>query len=82
MRFRRPRTSTRCSRRWTTSAPRRARCLDLDKLVARRKTELKEEAIATARRALDAHIAALNAELAPMRVAGYRRRLRGRHQRD
>jgi Sec-independent protein translocase protein TatA len=42
--------------------------LDLDKLVARRKTEVKEEAIATARRALDAHIAALNAELAPMRL--------------
>ncbi len=42
--------------------------LDLDKLVARRKTEVKEEAVARARRALDEHIAALNAEIAPMRV--------------
>lgn len=42
--------------------------LDLDKLVTRRKTEVKEEAIARARRALDEHIAALNAELAPYRL--------------
>ena len=42
--------------------------LDLDKLVARRKTEVKEEAVARARKALDAHIAALNAELAPFRI--------------
>jgi putative phage-type endonuclease len=42
--------------------------LDLDKLVARRKTEVKEEAVGRARRALDEHIAALNAEIAPMRV--------------
>lgn len=42
--------------------------LDLDKLVTRRKTEVKEEAVARTRRALDEHIAALNAELAPMRL--------------
>lgn len=42
--------------------------LDLEKLTARRKTEVKEEAIARARRALDEHIAALNAELAPYRL--------------
>ncbi len=42
--------------------------LDLDKLVSRRKTEVKEEAVAKARRALDEHIAALNAEIAPMRL--------------
>lgn len=42
--------------------------LDVDKLVSRRKTEVKEEAVAAARRALDAHIAALNAEVAPMRL--------------
>lgn len=46
----------------------RAVRLDLDKLVTRRKTEVKEEAVAKARAALDAHIATLNAELAPMRV--------------
>lgn len=40
--------------------------LDLDKLVARRKTEVKEEAVAAARVLLDKHIATLNAELAPM----------------
>ena len=39
--------------------------LDLDKLVARRKTEVKEEAVTRARRALDEHIARLNAEIAP-----------------
>ncbi len=42
--------------------------LDIDKLVTRRKTEVKEEAVSAARRALDAHIATLNAEIAPMRV--------------
>lgn len=42
--------------------------LDLDKLVTRRKTEVKEEAVARARRALEEHIAALNAELAPYRL--------------
>lgn len=42
--------------------------LDLDKLVTRRKTEVKEEAVAKARKALDAHIATLNAEIAPMRL--------------
>lgn len=46
----------------------RAVRLDLDKLVARRKTEVKEEAVASARRALEQHIAALNAEIAPMRL--------------
>jgi len=42
--------------------------LDLDKLVSRRKVEVKEEAVAAARKQLDAHIATLNAELAPMRL--------------
>ena len=42
--------------------------LDLDKLVTRRKTEVREDAILAARRALDAHIATLNAELEPMRL--------------
>jgi regulator of protease activity HflC (stomatin/prohibitin superfamily) len=42
--------------------------LDLDKLVTRRKTEVKEEAVAKARRALDEHVAGLNAEIAPMRI--------------
>lgn len=42
--------------------------LDLDKLVARRKTEVKEEAVTRARRALDEHIARLNAEIAPFRL--------------
>lgn len=46
----------------------RAVRLDLDKLVTRRKTEVKEEAVTRARRALDEHIAALNAEIAPMRL--------------
>lgn len=46
----------------------RAVRLDLDKLVARRKTEVKEEAVASARRALEQHVAALNAEIAPMRL--------------
>lgn len=39
--------------------------LDLDKLVTRRKTEVKEEAVVTVRNALAAHYQALNAELAP-----------------
>jgi len=42
--------------------------LDLDKLVKRRKDEVKEEAVMAARRALDDHIAAVNAEIAPMRI--------------
>ena len=42
--------------------------LDLDKLVKRRKDEVREQAVTAARRALDEHIAALNAELAPMRL--------------
>ena len=37
--------------------------LDLDKLVTRRKTEVKEEAVMVARRALAAHVETLNAEL-------------------
>ncbi len=40
--------------------------LDLEKLVTRRKTEVKEAAVVTARKAWDGHIASLNAELAPM----------------
>lgn len=39
--------------------------LDLDKLVTRRKTEVKEDAVVAARNALAAHYATLNAELAP-----------------
>lgn len=39
-----------------------------EKLVERRKIEIKEQAVMTARRALDDHIAALQAELAPMRL--------------
>ena len=50
------------------SAEARTVRLDLDKLVARRKVEVKEEAVAKARRALDEHIAKLNAELAPFRL--------------
>ena len=42
--------------------------LDLDKLVTRRKQEVKEEAVAAARSALDLHISAVNAEIAPMRL--------------
>ena len=42
--------------------------LDLAKLVERRKIERKEEAVTAARRALDMHIAAVNAEVAPMRL--------------
>ena len=48
----------------------RAVRLDLDKLVSRRKTEVKDEAVTRARRALDDHIAQLNAEIAPMRLPG------------
>lgn len=40
--------------------------LDLDKVVTKRGVEVKEEAVSAARAALDAHVAALNAELAPM----------------
>jgi putative phage-type endonuclease len=39
--------------------------LDLNGLVTRRKTEVKEEAVVAARNALAAHYAALNSELAP-----------------
>lgn len=46
----------------------RAVRLDLDKLVTRRKTEVKEEAVAAARAALAEHIAGLNAELSPHRL--------------
>lgn len=46
----------------------RAVRLDLDKLVSRRKTEVKDEAVTRARRALDEHVAGLNAEIAPMRL--------------
>ena len=42
--------------------------LAAEKLVERRKVEIKEQAVAAARRALDDHIATLNAELAPMRL--------------
>ena len=42
--------------------------LDLDKLVGRRKLEVKEEAVTAARRAFEAHIADLNGEIAPMRL--------------
>ena len=49
------------------SAEARAVRLDLDKLVKRRKDEVREQAVMAARKALDAHIATLQAELAPMR---------------
>jgi putative phage-type endonuclease len=42
--------------------------LAAEKMVERRKLELKESAVMNARRALDLHIAAVNAEVAPMRV--------------
>lgn len=42
--------------------------LDLDKLVTRRKTEVKEDAVDHARKALDMHIAVIHAEIAPMRL--------------
>lgn len=50
------------------SAEARTVRLDLDKLVARRKTEVKEEAVARARSALDDHIGRLNAEIAPFHL--------------
>ena len=40
--------------------------LAAEKLVARRKVEIKEHAVAKARADLDKHVAALNAEIAPM----------------
>jgi predicted phage-related endonuclease len=43
--------------------------LDLDKLVTRRKTEVKEEAVVAARTALAAHYVSLNAELSPAALA-------------
>lgn len=46
----------------------RAVRLDLDKLVKRRKDEVKEEAVMSARRALAQHIASLDAELSPIRL--------------
>ena len=42
--------------------------LDVDKLVTRRKTEVKDEAVSKALRSLNEHVAALNAEIAPMRL--------------
>ena len=42
--------------------------LAAEKMVERRKLELKESAVMNARRALDLHIAAVNAEVAPMRI--------------
>jgi predicted phage-related endonuclease len=42
--------------------------LDVGKIVDKRNVEVKEEAVAAARKALDAHIADLNGELAPMRL--------------
>jgi predicted phage-related endonuclease len=42
--------------------------LDLAKVIDRRKVEVKEHAVAAARKALDEHVASLNAELAPMRL--------------
>jgi nucleoid-associated protein YgaU len=40
--------------------------LAAEKMVERRKVEIKEQAVLAARRDLDAHVAALNGELAPM----------------
>ena len=42
--------------------------LDLDKLVTRRKTEVREQAVDRARAAMEQHVAAINAEIAPMRL--------------
>lgn len=50
-----------------TAEARRVR-LDLDKLVTRRKVEVREQAVVAARQALDTHIAVVNAEIAPMRL--------------
>jgi putative phage-type endonuclease len=43
--------------------------LAAEKLVDRRKLEIKEQAVMKVRQALDQHVAALNAEIAPMRLA-------------
>lgn len=43
--------------------------LELDKLVTRRKTEVKEEAVDRARKALAFHVATLNAELSPAHLS-------------
>ena len=40
--------------------------LAAEKMVERRKVEIKEQAVLSARKALDAHVAGLNAEIAPM----------------
>ena len=40
--------------------------LDLNKLVTSRKTEVKEHAVAAARRAFDLHVSVINSEIAPM----------------
>lgn len=50
------------------SAEARTVRLDLDKLVKRRKDEVREHAVLAARRALEEHIAGLNGEIAPMRL--------------
>jgi predicted phage-related endonuclease len=50
-----------------SSEARRVR-LDLDKLVTRRKGELKEAEVMRARAAIDAHLQTVNAELAPARL--------------
>ena len=50
------------------AAEAKAARLDLDKLVARRKSEVKDDAVTAARRSLDLHIAAVNSEVAPMRI--------------
>jgi len=50
------------------SAEARSVRLDVDKLVKRRKDEVREQAVTAARAALDKHIATLQAELAPMRL--------------
>jgi putative phage-type endonuclease len=42
--------------------------LDLEKVVTKRGVEVKEEAVTAARAALDLHIAAVNAEVAPMHI--------------
>ena len=42
--------------------------LAAEKLVERRKVEIREQAVTAARAALDLHIAAVNAEIAPMRL--------------
>lgn len=42
--------------------------LDLDKLVKRRKDEIREHAVSAARAALELHVAAVDSEIAPMRL--------------